>query len=134
MSNQTQLTVLEDYKVEKKGISKKSNEYLVNTWNEVQGYINQLEAIKKTIRPELFKRANKCAGKSYKVGTDKVMIIYRPNYLTVNLSFARKKHAVKEIPDKDILAPFWEKTKGLKLADRIKVLPGLTVTEFVTIK
>ncbi len=123
-----------DYSLPKKGISRVEDEILIAERDKLKATIKKANETLAIIDPELYKRAERKTGKKYRVGDRTVMIVPRPNFNTVSLAFARKKDAIKEVPDSEILKPLWDKTKELELEERIKKIPGLAVTEYVTVK
>ena len=130
-----QINILNDYIVPQKVVEKISDRDLIAKRKELKAIINEAnEILDKAIDPELFKRADKCEvwnekkGKmerKYGVDSDTVIIVERPNFNFVPLSFAKKKNAIKIVPDSDVLKPMWQ--EGVQI-------PGVKLTEYVTVK
>ncbi|MGH2612014.1 MAG: hypothetical protein ACRDFB_03065 [Rhabdochlamydiaceae bacterium] len=121
-----QINILEDFKVPQKGVSRISDRELVAKRNELKAIIKEANQIlDEAIDPELFKRASSYKNREYGVDNNTVLIIQRPNFSKVPLTFAKKYEAVKLVPDSDILKVL--KKEGLNI-------PGIKITEYFTVK
>ena len=108
-----------------KEIAEMSDEDLVDYRNLVKSASKELAEMLIPVDDELFERADSYPGRKYGVGNDTVLIISRPNFNYVPLSYCKKKNATKLVPDSDVLKVLWQEGKQI---------PEVKITEYVTVK